>query len=119
MTGLEPKGVSAMIGKTIGAALGGPIASKANKDPLTGIIVGAASMFIAKKLLPARIAGLGAALAAGYVTTKLAQRAERQMQLAETGAKTAKRGARIASGPARKVTAKAREAAKTAIGRAK
>jgi hypothetical protein len=108
-----------MIGKAIGATLGGAVANKTSRDPLTGIIVGAASMFIAKKLLPARIAGIGAALAAGYVTTKLAQRAERQMHLGETAAKAAKRGASAATQPARKAAAKARDAARTVTGHGK
>lgn len=106
-----------MIGKAIGAALGGTVANKASKDPLTGIIVGTASMFIAKRLLPARIAGIGAALAAGYVTTKLAQRAERKLHLGETAVKAAKRGARSAheaAKPARKVAGKAAAAARKA-----
>lgn len=106
-----------MIGKAIGAALGGTVASKTNKDPLTGIIVGAASMFIARKLLPARIAGIGAALAAGYVTTKLAQRAERQTHLGETAVKAAKRGARAAARPARKAATKAAESVRTVADR--
>ena len=95
-----------MIGKAIGAALGGTVASKASRDPLTGIIVGTASMFIAKRLLPARIAGIGAALAAGYVTTKLAQRAERQTHVGATAVKAAKPGARAAAAPARDVAGK-------------
>ena len=107
-----------MIGKAIGAALGGAVANKTSRDPITGIIVGTASMFIAKRLLPARIAGIGAALAAGYVTTKLAQRAERQTHLGETAVKAAKRGAREASSPARvaagKVAAKAASSARRA-----
>ena len=107
-----------MIGKAIGAALGGAVANKTSRDPLTGIIVGTASMFIAQRLLPARIAGIGAALAAGYVTTKLAQRAERQTHLGETAVKAAKRGAKAAASPARKAAAKAATRAASAARRA-
>lgn len=112
-----------MIGKAIGAALGGTVANKASKDPLTGIIVGTATMFVAKRLLPVRLAGIGAALAAGYVTTKLAQRAERQLHLAETvgeaAAKTARRTAHKAAAPARKAAGAARRVAGAARRRAK
>lgn len=107
-----------MIGKAIGAALGGAVANKTSRDPLTGIIVGTASMFIAKRLLPARIAGIGAALAAGYVTTKLAQRAERQTHLGETAVKAAKHGAKAAASPPRKAAAKAATRAASAARRA-
>jgi hypothetical protein len=103
-----------MIGKAIGAALGGTVANKASKDPLTGIIVGTATMFVAKRVLPARLVGIGAALAAGYVTTKLAQRAERQLHLGETMGKAAKRGAAKAAAPARKAAGTARRVAATA-----
>ncbi|MEQ1689488.1 MAG: hypothetical protein ABL874_13030 [Sphingopyxis sp.] len=68
----------------IGRALGGSLGGKAGKaaraqaeDPIIGAVVGAASLFVATKLLPRRVAAVGAAVAAGYVTRKLAQRAER------------------------------------------
>jgi hypothetical protein len=67
-----------MIGRLVGAALGGAISKEQHKDPVKGAIIGAATMFVARKLLPARVATLGAAVAAGYVTRKLAQRAERR-----------------------------------------
>lgn len=72
------KGPTDMIGRLVGAALGGAISKEQHKDPVKGAIIGAATMFIARKLLPARVATLGAAVAAGYVTRKLAQRAERR-----------------------------------------
>ncbi|MFM6854103.1 MAG: hypothetical protein ACKOUM_08485 [Sphingopyxis sp.] len=73
----ELKGPGAMIGKLVGAALGGTISKKTEHDPLLGAAIGAVSMVVAKRLLPARLATIGAAVAAGYVTRKLAQRAER------------------------------------------
>lgn len=72
------KGPTDMIGRLVGAALGGAISKEQHKDPVKGAIIGAATMFVARKLLPARVATLGAAVAAGYVTRKLAQRAERR-----------------------------------------
>ncbi|MEQ1510754.1 MAG: hypothetical protein ABL909_10195 [Sphingopyxis sp.] len=68
------------IGRAMGGALGGKATKAARShadDPLIAAVVGAASLFVANKLLPRRIAAVGAAVAAGYVTRKLAQRAER------------------------------------------
>ncbi len=69
-----------MIGRLVGAALGGAISKEQHKDPIKGALIGAATMVVARKLLPARVATLGAAVAAGYVTRKLAQRAERRSE---------------------------------------
>lgn len=74
------KGPVDMIGRLVGAALGGAISKEQHKDPVKGAIIGAATMFVARKVLPARVATLGAAIAAGYVTRKLAQRAERRSE---------------------------------------
>jgi hypothetical protein len=67
-----------MIGRVVGAALGGAIGKQNNGNPLIGAAVGAVTLMAARRLLPARIAGLGAAVAAGYLTRKFAQRAERR-----------------------------------------
>ncbi len=72
------KGPTAVIGRIVGAALGGAIGKQQSNDPVKGAIVGAAAMFVARRLLPARVATLGAAIAVGYVTRKLAQRSERR-----------------------------------------
>jgi hypothetical protein len=73
-------GPASKIGRAMGGALGGK-ASKAARaqaeDPIIGAVVGAASLYVAGKLLPRRVVAIGAAVAAGYVTRKLAQRAER------------------------------------------
>lgn len=73
------------IGRAMGGALagktGGGKAGKAARaqaeDPIIGAVVGAASLYVAGKLLPRRVVAIGAAVAAGYVTRKLAQRTER------------------------------------------
>jgi hypothetical protein len=75
------KGPVPMIGRIVGAALGGAISKQQHNDPVKGAIIGAATMFVARRFLPARIATLGAAVAAGYVGRKLAQRAERRASL--------------------------------------
>lgn len=72
------KGPAAVFGQLVGAALGGAISKEQHQDPIKGAVIGAATMFVARRFLPARIATLGAAVAAGYVTRKLAQRAERR-----------------------------------------
>lgn len=72
------KGPVAVIGQVVGAALGGAISKEQHNDPVKGALIGMATMAVARRLLPGRIAGLGAAVAAGYVTRKLAQRAERR-----------------------------------------
>ena len=69
-----------MIGRMVGAALGGAIGKEKNADPVKGAVIGAATMFVARRMLPRRVAAIGAAVAAGYVTRKLAQRAERRSQ---------------------------------------
>ncbi|MEK6541761.1 MAG: hypothetical protein AABZ45_06550 [Pseudomonadota bacterium] len=73
------------IGRALGGALAGKVGGgKAGKaartqadDPIIGAVVGATTLFVATKLLPRRVVAIGAAVAAGYVTRKLAQRAER------------------------------------------
>ncbi len=72
------KGPVAVIGQLVGAALGGAISKEQHADPVKGAAIGMATMFIARRFLPARIATIGAAVAAGYVTRKMAQRAERR-----------------------------------------
>lgn len=77
------KGPVAVIGQIVGAALGGAISKEQHADPIKGAVIGMVTMVVARKLLPARVAVLGAAVAAGYVTRKLAQRAERQAAAAQ------------------------------------
>jgi hypothetical protein len=72
------KGPVPMIGRIVGAALGGAISKQQDSDPVKGAVIGAATMFVARRILPARFATLGAAVAAGYVARKLALRAERR-----------------------------------------
>ncbi len=72
------KGPVAVIGQIVGAALGGAISKEQHNDPVKGAVIGMVTMVVARKFLPARVATIGAAVAAGYVTRKLAQRAERR-----------------------------------------
>lgn len=72
------KGPVAVIGQLVGAALGGAISKEQHADPVKGAVIGMVTMVVARKFLPARVATIGAAVAAGYVTRKMAQRAERR-----------------------------------------
>lgn len=72
------KGPVVVIGQIVGAALGGAISKEQHTDPVKGAVIGMVTMVVARKLLPARVATIGAAVAAGYVTRKIAQRAERR-----------------------------------------
>ncbi len=63
-----------MIGRMVGAAVGAMVNKERQADPVKGALIGAVTMFVARRLLPARIAGIGATLAAGYVAKKLADR---------------------------------------------
>lgn len=98
MKGLE------MIGKLVGAALGGAVSKQKKSSPVAGAIIGAATMTVARRMLPARFAVLGAAVATGYVTRKLAQRAERREKLNEGVAPkptTAKKKIAVTNGAAK------------------
>lgn len=69
-----------MIGKLIGAATGAAINKEQRGNPVTGAAVGFVTMAVARRFLPARFAVLGATLAAGYLSKRLAERAERRAQ---------------------------------------
>ncbi len=71
------KGPGPMIGRLVGAALGGAVGKERGDNPVAGALIGAATMMVARRVLPRRIAGLGAAVAAGYIGRKLAKRADR------------------------------------------
>jgi hypothetical protein len=67
--------MAGLLGRMAGAAAGAVFSKQQSADPIKGALIGAATMFVARRLLPARIAGIGATLAAGYVAKKLADRA--------------------------------------------
>lgn len=79
-----------MIGKIIAAATGAAINKEQHGNPLTGAAVGFVTMAVARRFLPARFAVIGATAAAGFLTKKLADRAERradtQKAIARAGA---------------------------------
>ena len=69
-----------MIGKLFAAATGAAINKEQHGNPVAGAAVGFATMAVARRFLPARFAAIGATLAAGYLSRKLAERAERRDQ---------------------------------------
>ncbi|MCU0728716.1 MAG: hypothetical protein MUF41_01220 [Sphingopyxis sp.] len=79
MAGLLGK-IIGVAGTTLGAAVGGAEASRRKHNPVAGAVVGTAVMAVARRVLPRSLVGIGAAVATGYVTRKLAQRAERREQ---------------------------------------
>lgn len=69
-----------MIGKLFAAATGAAINKEQRGSPVAGAAVGFVTMAVARRFLPARFAALGATLAAGYLSKKLAERADRRDQ---------------------------------------
>ena len=65
-----------MIGRIVGGVLGGAIGQKKGNHPIAGAVIGAATLFAARRLFPQRYAVLAATAAAGYLTKKWAERAE-------------------------------------------
>lgn len=65
-----------MIGRIVGGVLGGAIGQKKGNHPVAGAVIGAATLFAARRLVPQRYAVLAATMAAGYLTKKWAERAQ-------------------------------------------
>lgn len=65
-----------MIGRIVGGILGSAIGRQKGNHPMAGAVIGAGTLFAARRLLPQRYAMLAATVAAGYLTKKWAERAE-------------------------------------------
>ncbi len=65
-----------MIGRIVGGVLGSAIGRQKGNHPLAGAVIGAGTLFAARRLFPQRYAVLAATVAAGYLTKKWAERAE-------------------------------------------
>jgi len=65
-----------MLGRIVGGVLGGAIGRTKGNHPVAGAVIGAGTLFAARRLFPQRYAVLAATLAAGYLTKKWAERAE-------------------------------------------
>ncbi|WP_232314616.1 hypothetical protein [Sphingopyxis sp. QXT-31] len=65
-----------MIGRIVGGVLGSAIGrQKGSGHPVAGAVIGAATLFAARRLFPQRYAAIAAWGAAGYLTKKWADRA--------------------------------------------
>jgi hypothetical protein len=65
-----------MIGRIVGGVLGSAIGRTKGNHPLAGAVIGAGTLFAARRLFPQRYAVIAATVAAGYLTKKWAERAE-------------------------------------------
>ena len=64
------------MGRIIGGVLGSAIGRGKGNHPVAGAIIGAGTLFAARRLFPQRYAVLAATAAAAYLTKKWADRAE-------------------------------------------
>jgi hypothetical protein len=65
-----------MIGRIVGGVLGSAIGRQNGGHPIAGAVIGAGTLFAARRLFPQRYAALAATAAAAYLTKKWADRAE-------------------------------------------
>ncbi|MDZ3832389.1 MAG: hypothetical protein U0S50_11285 [Sphingopyxis sp.] len=65
-----------MMGRIIGGVLGSAIGRQKGNHPIAGAVIGAGTLFAARRLFPQRYAALAATAAAAYLTKKWAERAE-------------------------------------------
>ncbi|MDK2760411.1 MAG: hypothetical protein KYX64_03525 [Sphingopyxis sp.] len=65
-----------MIGRIVGGVLGSAIGRNKGNHPVAGAVIGAGTLFAARRLFPQRYAVLAATMAAGYLTKKWAERSE-------------------------------------------
>src|SRR3546814_8645626 len=65
-----------MMGRIIGGVLGSAIGRTKGKHPVAGAVIGAGTLFAARRLFPQRYAVLAATAAAAYLTKRWADRAE-------------------------------------------
>lgn len=72
-----------MIGRLVGGALGAVSARRGRSNPIAGAVIGAGTMFVARRLFPARYAALAATAGAAYLTKKWAERKEAERKAEE------------------------------------
>lgn len=65
-----------MMGRIIGGVLGSAIGRQKGNHGIAGAVIGAGTLFAARRLFPQRYAVLAATVAAGYLTKKWAERSE-------------------------------------------
>lgn len=79
-----------MIGRIVGGVLGSAVGRHKGNHPIAGAVIGAGTLFAARRLFPQRYAVIAATMAAGYLTKKWAERAEERMKAEEMDAAVAK-----------------------------
>ena len=65
-----------MMGRIVGGVLGSAIGRQKGNHPVAGAVIGAGTLFVARRMFPQRVAALAATAAAAYITKKWADRAE-------------------------------------------
>ncbi|HEV2597488.1 MAG TPA: hypothetical protein VGU00_03930 [Sphingopyxis sp.] len=75
-----------MIGRIVGGVLGSTIGRQKGNHPVAGAVIGAGTLFAARRLFPQRYAVLAATVAGAYLTKKWAERAEARKAAAEAHA---------------------------------
>jgi len=75
-----------MIGRIVGGVLGSAIGRRKGNHPVAGAVIGAGTLFAARRLFPQRYAVLAATVAAGYLTKKWAERSEARQAAREAHA---------------------------------
>ncbi|ALJ11332.1 hypothetical protein [Sphingopyxis macrogoltabida] len=81
-----------MMGRIIGGMLGSAIGRQKGNHGIAGAVIGAGTLFAARRLFPQRYAVLAATVAAGYLTKKWAERAEARKAAEEAHAMDAALG---------------------------
>jgi len=81
-----------MMGRIIGGVLGSAIGRQNGSHGIAGAVIGAGTLFAARRLFPQRYAVLAATVAAGYLTKKWAERAEARKAAEEAHAMDAALG---------------------------
>ena len=79
-----------MIGRIVGRVLGSAIGRQNGNHPVAGAVIGAGTLFAARRLFPQRYAVFAATAAAAYLTKKWAERAEARLKAEEIQAANAK-----------------------------
>lgn len=80
------------MGRIIGGVLGSAIGRQKGNHGIAGAVIGAGTLFAARRLFPQRYAVLAATVAAGYLTKKWAERAEARKAAEEAHAMDAALG---------------------------
>ena len=86
-----------MIGRVAGAVIGAAFNKQRHEDPVSGALIGAATMFVARRFLPARVAALGATIAAGDISKKFADRQLARAAAAQSNSEEVARSQRSAA----------------------